>query len=131
MPIVSGKTVSRNVIADGSANFAGSSGDIAQGGAVIGFQLEVPSLNRLTWLVVQTAGVDSISVQAQVAFRLGAGGAFVWENILPAALTNPAGAPLLLQVNTVAVQAMRLVLTHTGAQGANPVAARYYLSGSA
>lgn len=131
MPIVSGKTVSRNVIADGSANFAGDSGDIAQGGGVTGFQLEVPSLNRLTWLVVQTTGVDSISVQAQVAFRLGAGGAFVWENILPAALTNPAGTPLLLQVNTVAVQAMRLVLTHLGPQGAGNVAAGYYLSGSA
>jgi hypothetical protein len=131
MPIVSGKTVSRNVIADGSANFAGASGDIAQGGSLNSFQLDVPSLNRLTWVVVQTAGVDSILVQPQVAFRLGAGGVFVWENILPAALSSPAGVPLVLQVNTVAVQAMRMVLTHTGAQGAAAVSARYYLSGSA
>lgn len=131
MPIVSGKTVSRNVIADGSANFAGASGDLDAGNTLQSFTLEVPSLNRLTWVVLQTAGVDSLQVQPQVAFRLGLNGAFVWVDILPAALAAPSGIPLVLSLNTVAVQAMRLILTHTGQQGAPVANARYFLSGSA
>lgn len=131
MPIVSGKTVSKNVIADGSANFVGATGTIEQGGGFTTFQLDVPSLNRLTWVVIQSGGVDSLLVQPQAAFRLGAAGALVWENILPAALANTTGIPLVLTLNTLAVQAIRLVLTHTGQQGAAAASARYFLSGSA
>jgi hypothetical protein len=131
MPIVSGKTVSKNVIADGSANFVGATGTIAQGGGFTTFQLDVPSLNRLTWVVIQSGGVDALQVQPQAAFRLGAAGGLVWENILPAALANTTGIPLVLTLNTLAVQAIRLVLTHTGQQGAADASARYFLSGSA
>lgn len=131
MPIVSGKTISAQAVANGSANLAGATGVINVGGSFTSFVLDVPSLNRLTWVVIQAAGVDSIQVQPQVAFRRGVGGALVWENILPAALASPSGTPLVLSVNTVAVQAMQLVLSHTGQQGAPAVAARFYLSGSA
>lgn len=131
MPIVSGKTVSAQAVANGSVNLAGATGAIAVGGSATSFILEVPSLSRLTWVVIQAAGVDSVRVQPQVAFRRGVGGALVWENILPAALASPTGVPLVLSVNTVAVQAMQLVLSHTGQQGAPSIAARYYLSGSA
>jgi hypothetical protein len=132
MPIVSGKTISAQTVANGSANFAGNTGAVAQAGpAFASFQLDVPSLNRLTWVVIQAAGVDSALVQPQVAFRRGAAGALLWENILPAALASPTGVPLVLTLNTVAVQAMRLVLSHSGQQGAAAISARYYLSGSA
>lgn len=131
MPIVSGKTVSAQAVANGSVNLAGASGDIDVAGSHTSFGLDVPSLSRLTWVIIQSAGVDSVSAQPQVAFRRGAGGALIWENILPATLASPAGTPLVLSVNTVAVQAMRLVLSHTGQQGAPVVSARYYLSGSA
>lgn len=131
MPIVSGKTVAAQAVANGSVNFAGATGTIAVGGSESSFQLDVPSLSRLTWVVIQAAGVDSISVQPQVAFRRGVGGALIWEDILPATLASPSGIPLVLSVNTVAVQAMRVRLLHTGQQGAPVVSARYYLSGSA
>ena len=131
MPIVSGKTVAAQAVANGSVNFAGGTDPIAVGGSAQSFQLDVPSLSRLTWVVIQTAGVDSIQVQPQVSFRRGVGGALIWVDILPAALSSPSGVPLVLSLNTVAVQAMRLVLSHTGAQGAPVVSSQYFLSGSA
>jgi len=131
MPIVSGKTVSAQAVANGSVNLAGATGALDVGGSLSSFGLDVPSLSRLTWVIIQTAGVDSVSAQPQVAFRRGAGGALIWVDILPAALASPTGVPLVLSVNTVAVQAMRLVLSHTGQQGAPVVSASFFLSGSA
>lgn len=131
MPIVSGKTVSAQAVANGSSNSAQATPALASGATFTSEALDVPSLSRLTWVVIQSSGVDSISVQPQVAFRRGAGNALVFENILPAALAAPGGTPLVLSQNTVAVQAMRVLLTHSGQQGAPTVSARLYLSGSA
>jgi hypothetical protein len=133
MPIVSGKAVSAQAVSNGSSNSAQATPSVAVGGSFTSEGLDVPSLSRLTWVIIQTAGVDSISVQPQVAFRRGAGNALVWENIQPVSLTVPGGGgiPLVLSQNTVAVQAMRVVLTHTGQQGAASVSAKVYLSGSA
>lgn len=131
MPIVSGKTVSAQAVANGSSNSAQATSTLDAGATFTSEGLDVPSLSRLTWVVIQTSGVDSIRVQPQVAFRRGAGNALVWENILQAALAAPGGTPLVLSQNTVAVQAMRVLLTHSGQQGAPTVTARLYLSGSA
>lgn len=131
MPIVSGKTVSAQAVANGSVNHAGATGNIAVGGSSTSSGLDVPSLSRLTWVIIQSGGVDSIIAQPQVAFRRGVANVLLWEDILPATLVSPTGTPTVLSVNTVAVQAMRLVLSHSGKQGALAVSARYYLSGSA
>lgn len=136
MPITSGKTIGAHAIADGSANYAGGTTDIifdivGAGGTFTSKELEVPGLNRLTWVIIQRAGTDSISIQPQVAFRRGAANAFVWENILPVSLTNPSGASLVISLNTLVCQAMRLVATYTGPQGNPACSARFYLSGSA
>lgn len=135
MPLTSGKTIGAHAFADGSANHQGGTTDltvtILGPGTFTSRELEVPGLNRLTWVVIQRAGTDSIIIQPQVAFRRGAGSAFVWENILPVSLTNPSSVPLVIPLNTLVCQAMRLVATATGPQGNPACSARFYLSGSA
>lgn len=134
MPLTSGKGAGAVAAANASLNHVGTTGDLTAGAvALIGDLLQMPALNHLTYVVVQTAGVDSILVQPEVAFRraqvLGPAG-LVWVSIGPQMLTPIGGAPLVIHVNTVAVQAMRMTFTHNGADGAPVVSATYFLSAS-
>lgn len=93
--------------------------------------LQVPGLNHLTYVLRQTSGVISLSAQPQVAFRrggvLGPAG-LLWVNIAPATLLPVGGMPIVIPINTVAAQAMRVIFTHVGADGS--AAAVYTLSAS-
>lgn len=131
MPIVSGKTTASETVANGSANRTIATGAIAQGASLTTGELDVPSLNRLTWVITQTTGVDSASVRPQVSFRRGIAGALIWTDVAPTAMASPAGVPLVIHINTVVCQAMRAIITHVGAPGAPTISASVVLSGSA
>lgn len=133
MPVTSGKGAGAIAVANASLNNVGATGTMLPAATVNGNILQVPSLNRLTYVVRQTSGVVSLLVQPQVAFRrggvLGPAG-LLWVNIAPATLLPLGGMPIVIHVNTVAAQAMRLVFTHIGGQGDGVAAATYTLSAS-
>jgi hypothetical protein len=134
MPSVSGKVAGAQATANACLNLSNSTGPMAGATTVFSQILEVPGLTNLTYLIFQGAGVDSMQAQVQVAFRRttqGPGG-LVFVSILPAVLIPPSGGtiPVILHVNTVAVQAMRIVFTHTGGALAPIADATYFLSAS-
>jgi hypothetical protein len=52
-------------------------------------------------------------------------------NALPAVLTPAAGQPLVITLNTLVVQAMRMTVVHTGIVGDPDITAEIRLSASA
>lgn len=133
MPVISGKGAGSYASANAALNNVGATGTILPATSVYSNILQVPSLNRLTYVVQQTSGVMSLLVQPQVAFRRGGAlgpAGLLWVSIAPPSLVPVGGAPWVLHINTVSAQAMRLVFTHLGAQGDGTAAASYTLSAS-
>lgn len=93
--------------------------------------LEMPNLDRLTWHVEITLGTGILLVQPEVAFRRGVAQNLIFVNALPAVLTPAAGQPLVLTLNTLVVQAMRMTVVHTGVPGDPDITAEIRLSASA
>jgi hypothetical protein len=94
--------------------------------------LDVYNLSRLTWHIeVGAGGLGVAQVQPEVAFRRGAAGNLIFVNAAPAFLTPPAGAPAILHINTLVVQAMRCTVTHVGAPGDPAISVEIRLTGSA
>jgi len=131
MPVISGKGAGTSATANASLNNVGATGTMLPAATVNSNILQVPGLNHLTYVLRQTSGVISLSAQPQVAFRRGGAlgpAGLLWVNIAPATLLPLGGMPLVIPVNTIAAQAMRVVFTHPGADGS--VAAVYTLSAS-
>ena len=122
----------QQTVGNAAANLVVITDPLAVGAFVTGIALDVYNLSRLTWhLEVQTGGVGNMLVQPEVAFRRGAAGNLIFVNAAPAFLTPPAGAPAILHINTLAVQAMRCTVTHVGAPGDPAISVEIRLSGSA
>ena len=114
MPIVRLQSAGSQVVAKAGVNFYGDSGTIAVNTAafvpVAG--LAVPGLPNLTWIVLQTAGVGSCTVQPQIAVRQGQGFPATtpdWVAIGPPALVPPLGSTVF-EFNAP-VEFMRLQIT--------------------
>jgi hypothetical protein len=117
MPIVRLQSAGSQVVAKAGVNFYGDSGTIAVNTAafvpVAG--LAVPGLPNLTWIVLQTAGAGSCTVQPQIAVRRGQldpatlQTAPDWVAIGPPALVPPLGSTVF-EFNAP-VEFMRLQIT--------------------
>jgi hypothetical protein len=127
MPVVNGRNVGFAQAANAAVNNTEFTGDILPLNAFTTTALETPQMTRLSFWVLQTSGVNSISVQPLVAFRRGNNNILTFLPAVPPVLTVP-NVPTLITLNVLCVEAIALGLTNTG--GAGNVSAQYALSGS-
>jgi len=130
MPLSTSQNVGFISAANAGANKVTDFVNLAPGATFSSASLEVPSLNHHAWIVTQTAGVDALSCQPQAAFRRGGNNALEWRNVAPPFLVAP-GTTSTFTLNVLTAQAIRLLVTHTGAGGQPVAAGEVTLSGSA
>jgi hypothetical protein len=134
MPIITGKGAGSQEVAVASVNRVFATGVVEDAATVNTDPLMTPGMTRLTWYVQQTAGTAPFLVTPQVALRhSGANQTFVWLAVAAPTLTAPGGTPFVFTLNTVACEAMRLVLVSQAPAGvpADPLQATGFLSASA
>jgi len=127
MPVVNGRNVGFAQSANAAVNNTEFTGNINPLNAFTTTALETPQMTRLSFWVLQTGGVNSISVQPLVAFRRGNNNILTFLPAVPPVLAVP-GVPTLITLNVLCVEAIAMSLTNTGAAGT--VSAQYALSGS-
>lgn len=112
MPIRTGKSVGSQNIAKGAVNLFAATGSIAQGGGgFISSELQCPGLPKLTFVAGQTLGTAGLSIQPQIAARVGQAGLLTWIDMGPPVVMAPAGTSVVFEFNCP-VQAIRVLLTN-------------------
>ena len=119
MPVYTGKGAGAQMAAAASVNRTFNTGVVVDAATFTSFHLATPGMTRLTWYIRQTAGVVPFLVTPQIAVRIAGLQTFDWQAAGPQVLTAPGGAPTFITLNTIATEAMRVVLLSQAPAG-NP-----------